>query len=858
MGLYSDYFSDFAKKIIILAQEEMEKLDASQIQSQHLLLGILRLEKSLAFNILKNFGVVYNSVFRIASVLTKNSTKFEKESNDKELLLSPFSQKTIEVAAKTAIELKHQKIDSEHILYALVQEKSSGASHILEDLMVSRTDILGYLEKLFKKTPQLVGVEKQEKTIIATANEGLSDLISKFLNNIANNSSEMLDSKKNIQNNKKSKLALDYFCVDYTKLATQGKIEKVIGRDKEVARCIQILCRKTKNNPVLLGEPGVGKTAIIERLAQQINLGKVPDNLLDKRILSLSIANLVAGTKYRGEFEDRLKKILDEASDAENEIILFIDELHTIIGAGSAEGSLDAANILKPALSRGVVQVIGATTLDEHQKYIEKDAALSRRFQAINVPEPSKKEAIEILSGVRPHYEKFHSVKIEDSAIKAAVELSTRYITDRFLPDKAFDLLDEACASQSISNRKNGTAIRALRVKISAIHKKKENAVKTQNYQKANILHQEELLLEDEILKLKQQRITNTFKKVITNHTVSGIVEQITGIPSTLIETSEIQQLKQLAPDLKKFIIGQDEAIEDVTKAIKKARLGLNNEKRPLGAFMFLGPTGVGKTELVKRLAKEIYHDEKSLIKLDMSEFASGHNASRLVGATAGYVGHEKGGDLTEKIRKNPHSIILFDEIEKAHKEIHNMLLQILEDGVLTDGKGRKINFKNSIIILTANIGATRFQTEANQIGFSDSKTDLAEHDFEFEQVKADVLKDLNETFSIEFINRLDSTIVFKPLKRDAIKKIILLQLEEIKQKLVSKNIYLKISGSTINSLAKVSYKPELGAREVRRILQTRLEDALVSAIINGDISTGNYKVHHDSKAKICTFEKIT
>lgn len=640
-------------------------------------------------------------------------------------------------------------------------------------------------------------------------------------------------------------------------MALSGKLEKIIGRTKEINRCVQILCRKTKNNPILLGDPGVGKTAIAEGIAQKIVSGNVPDSLLDKRILSLSIANLVAGTKYRGEFEERLKRIIDEASDAENEVILFIDELHTIIGAGSAEGTLDAANILKPALSRGLVQVIGATTYDEHQKYIEKDSALVRRFQAVEIPEPSLDEAIEILKGVRPHYEKFHSVKITDEAIESAVKLSHRYITERFLPDKAFDLLDEACASKSISNRKNGKEIRELRTQISAIQKKKENAVITQNYQKANEFHEKEQLLEQAILKLKQTKIDPKKVQKIDSPMIANVIQQMTGIPSTTLLASELKNLKSLESVLSEKIIGQTPAISTISKAIRRARIGLQNPHRPLGAFLFLGPTGVGKTELVKQLAQEIYHDEKALIKLDMSEFSSGHTSSRLVGATAGYIGHENGGELTEKIRKKPHSIVLFDEVEKAHKDVHNMLLQILEDGILTDGKGRKINFKNTILILTSNIGAQQFQKTANAIGFADTKEDLSIHEHEFDEIKDSVMKDLKKTFSPEFINRLDGSIVFHPLNRDSIKKIVKLQIDEFQERLNEKRITLKIGGSTINALAKLAYNPEFGAREVRRVVSERLETPLVEEIIAGNIQENSVlKVSHDAKSG-CRFEVI-
>ena len=656
---------------------------------------------------------------------------------------------------------------------------------------------------------------------------------------------------------RKKRLALDYFCDDFTEMAAEGKIETIIGRDKEIERMITILSRKTKNNPVLLGDPGVGKTAIVEGLALRIIEGKVPDSLIDKRVMSLSMANLVAGTKYRGEFEERLKRIIEEATAADNEVILFIDELHTIIGAGGAEGSLDAANILKPALSRGAIQVIGATTIDEYRKHVEKDSALARRFQAINVDEPSTEQAIEILRGIKKHYEKYHLVEITDEAIVSAVKLSVRYINDRFLPDKAFDLLDEACAKKSLTNRLNGKEIREKRKLLSSLQKKKEEAVIAQNYEKANKYHLEEQRLEKEIYDLKHEKVAGLKPRKITSVDIAQVLEMTTDIPVTKLLDSDLKNLQNLEKTLQQKIVGQDEAIEVIAKSVRRARLQLQDPNRPLGAFLFLGPTGVGKTELVKNLAKEIYNDEKSLIKIDMSEFSEAHTGSRLVGATAGYIGHDEGGELTEKIRRKPYSIVLFDEIEKAHKNVHNMLLQIFEDGQLTDGKGRTVSFKNAVIIMTSNIGADRFQQNANTIGFGATKKDLAESEEEFEHITEDVKKDLKKSFTPEFLNRLDSIVIFKPLNRDSIKKIVKLQIAKLQERLKEKNITLKISGSDINSLAKSAYNPEFGAREVRRVIADRIESPLADAMIAGKIRENSaYKVSC-KKDKACEFIPI-
>lgn len=865
MSSQFDSFTHFAKNTFILAQEEMQKLGDKQIQTQHLLLGILRQPKSLGGTILQNFGVNFENALRIAQELR---TPQQADTKAPDHILSLFAQRTIELAAQAALDHNHTMVDSEHILFALMQQKNSGATHILESMMVNPHQIIEHLEGLF--------VQGQGDTAVASKagpiNPGHIEMIFQGLQgvllNIHEHQAQDQDSdanggeshssttNKTSAPKKKKKLALDYFCVDYTESAFAGKIDRIIGRDREIERVIHILSRKSKNNPVLLGDPGVGKTAIAEGIAQRIAEGKVPDSMLDKRVLSLSMSNLVAGTKYRGEFEERIKRIVDEASAPENDVILFIDELHTIIGAGSAEGTLDAANILKPALSRGLVQVIGATTHDEYQKYIEKDSALARRFQGVEVPEPTVVQAIEILEGLRPHYEAFHAVKINDQALVSAVKLSDRYINDRFLPDKALDLLDEACAAQAVTSRRGGKQIRDMRQKMAKLQKQKEQAVNKQDYEKANKLHQEEIELEQKIQASKLKSQDERTIKQVRESDVARVLHNATNIPVTDLLESELKQLKELEPTLQKHIIGQDQAVQTVSKAIRRSRVGIHDPKRPLGAFLFLGPSGVGKTELVKQLAAEVYHDEKALIKLDMSEFSAGHTSSRLVGATAGYVGHEDGGELTEKVRKKPYSIVLFDEIEKAHKQVHNLLLQILEDGELTDGKGRKVSFRNCILILTSNIGAKRFQKEANQIGFTDTAADLAVHEHDYEQAKQEVMKDLKEAFTPEFLNRLDGTVVFEPLDRDAIKAIIKLQIKDIQARLDERNIKLKIGGSLINALAKAAYKPEYGAREVRRVLMEQLETPLVEAIIGGEIKNGSdVAVKYDKKNTQCRFE---
>lgn len=880
-----DSFTPFAKNALIFSQEEMRRLNNDQVKTQHLLLGILRQPKSIAGTILNQFGIKYENAFRIAQELNnKYSSKTPKTSQKKapenapndeqhnEKIFSGIAQRVIEQSAQTAVDFGHTMVDSEHLLYALVTFPRCGATYILDALMVPPKTLADQLEELFKKKlqtnpenispethPQIDQILNGLQGILVGMTVGIQGAPKRMdgqaFTHMDDEDPEGMPTRKS----SKKKLALDYFCTDFTELAENGKLDPIIGRDTETKRILQILTRKNKNNPVLLGDPGVGKTAVIEGLAQKIVDGQAPLPLIDKRVLSLSMANLVAGTKYRGEFEERLKRIIEEASLAENEVILFVDELHTIMGAGSAEGSLDAANILKPALSRGLIQVIGATTLEEYRKYIEKDSALARRFQSVDIPEPSPEQTISILKGLKNHYEKYHIVRITDDALAAAVHLSNRYIPDRFLPDKALDIIDETCASKSLTNTVNTQEIRDLRKQITQTQKDKEDAAINQNYEKANDLFQKEQTLSEKLQLLKTQKLSGQKPKKIHKEDVAKIVEDITNIPLSSILDSERGHLKNIEKKIRQHIIGQDDAIRQISQAIRRSRLGLQNPQRPLGVFLFLGPTGVGKTELVKQLSHEVYHDEQSLIKIDMSEFSSGHTSARLVGAPAGYVGHEDGGQLTEKIRRRPYSIVLFDEIEKAHKDVHNMLLQIFEDGHLTDGKGRQVSFRNTIIILTSNIGAERFQSNANSIGFRATKKDISQSQEEFKHITQEVQTDLKKTFSPEFINRLDSVIMFQPLTRDALKKIVRLQIKEFEDRLKERSITLKISGSVLNALASRAYHPESGAREVRRTLADLLEHPLVEELIHGRIDDNtDLKVRFDSTKNICTFHTLS
>lgn len=627
--------------------------------------------------------------------------------------------------------------------------------------------------------------------------------------------------------------ALDFFSTDLTKEAREGKIDKIIGRTEEIERLIAILNRKTKNNPALVGEAGVGKTAIVEWLALRIVSGDVPFSMRDKRILALDMSSLVAGTKFRGEFESRIKQVIEEASKVENEVILFIDEIHTIIGAGGGEWTLDASNILKPAMGRWKIRVIGATTNNEYQKYIEKDPALERRFQKIVAEEPTKEIALEIISGLKEVFEEYHNLNISESAIDAAVSLSIRYITDKQLPDKAIDLIDEACSLKSMKYNFDEEEIKKLKEKAVKLQAKIEQAVISQHYKKAVSLKEEQKELELQIQSLKKKFTIPKEKRFWVNEEdVQKVLSMTTGIPASNLSKSEIDRLKKLPTQMKKYIIWQDEAIEAITKSIIRSKTGVGAPHRPLGSFLFLGPTGVGKTEIVKTLAKEFYGDEDALIKIDMSEYSDKTSSNKLIWASAGYVWYEEGGILTEKVRKKPYSIILFDEIEKGDMEVYNMLLQILEEWILTDNKGRKVNFKNTIIIMTSNIGQEEFAQKAAQIGFNISETEEDKIMDDYESAKKNIIENLTDYFSPEFINRIDKILVFNPLDKKTIRKIVKLQLEKLQERLSKSWIDISFDSKVINYVTKEVYNPEFGAREIRRFITDMIEDQIAEKIL--------------------------
>lgn len=856
---YFDKFTKEAKQALIVAQDKAKEAKRNYVGTEHVLMGVLSQKQSLGATILAGFGVSLENVdLVIKNVGRVNAPQTSPQNGWGGL--SGKAKKVIEEAVRSAHIYNHSYVGTEHLLYALVTQEETAATVILENMKVSPSDIREQLVKNFERSNMPpVGAG-------ANAQPGMSQGVNPFeffLNGLqgmmtGNNEAEKKSpyKKTDKQNEKQSKTpALDYFTTDLTAECKQGKLGAVIGRAKEIERAISILCRKTKNNPVFIGEPGVGKTAIAEGIAYAIVSEDVPDTLLDKKILSLQMASVVAGTKYRGEFEERIKQIIDEASTVGN-VILFIDELHTVIGAGSAEGSLDASNILKPALSRGKIQVVGATTTSEYRKQVETDAAFERRFQPVKVEEPSAEETLQILAGIRESFEDHHNLLISDDALNASVIMSKRYINDRFLPDKAIDLLDEASSQKRIKSRGNNDKIRALQKDLAKVIKEKEECVSKQNYEHAAELRDKELKLLKEIESSKYVKIPRDQRQTVTTDDIAKIVGQMTGIDVSRLLKDDKAKLMSLEDQLKKRIIGQDEAVKAVSMAIRRSRVGVSDERRPIGSFIFMGPTGIGKTELVKALAQEIFNDKDALIKIDMSEFMERHNTSRLVGATAGYVGYEEGGQLTEAVRKKPYAVILFDEIEKAHPDVFNLLLQILEDGTLTDAKGRMIDFKNTIIVLTTNIGSARLTEKAAPIGFSLNHDELSRAEQDYERLKNDVLEELKKNFRPEFLNRIDKTIVFRALTHDNIKEIVKLHLDKLQNRLSVKNITIEESQAALDKLAELSFDPEYGARPVRRKIQEIVEDQITEGFLNEVFNEGDTLLIEKEDDKIVVKKK--
>lgn len=847
-GQQFDKFTKEAKQALIVAQEKARESKLNYVGTEHVLLGILSQSNSLGATILMNFGVSLDNVNLVLKTVGRAQPMAKvKKTSDAPGGLSGFAKQVIEDAVKSAYENGHSFVGTEHLLFALMVQENTAATVILENMKVNPEDIKTQILQIFKKSTDAAHPGSgQPMNPLEFLISGLSGVLSGGPESQAGAFKDPYKSKSHkesghgVGGGQESKTpALDYFSTDLVSEARKGRLMPVIGRQKEIERMISILNRKTKNNPVLIGEPGVGKTAVLEGLAHAIVNEQVPDTMLDKRILMLSMAGLVAGTKYRGEFEERLKQVVDEAITVPN-VILFIDELHTIIGAGSAEGSLDAANILKPALSRGEIQVVGATTTSEYRKHIEDDAALERRFQPVVVNEPTEEDAVQMLYGLRKGFEDHHNLNIDDSAITAAVGLSKRYINDRFLPDKAIDVIDEAGALKRIRTKNDTSELKKLQRQLGKIVKKKEDSVSAQNYEMAAEYRNQEIELQHAIERAKKIDIPRDRREHVTEDDINRVIATMTGVPVTRLVQEEMTRLMDLEQLLKKHIVGQEDAVHAISQAIRRSRAGIADERRPIGSFIFMGPTGVGKTELVKALAREVYNDEHALIKIDMSEFMERHTTSRLVGATAGYVGYEEGGQLTEAVRRKPYSVILFDEIDKAHPDFFNLLLQILEDGVLTDAKGRQVDFKNTIIIMTSNLGAEELTRKAGPIGFDLKASELRDAEIDFEAARDVIMKKLKDSVRPEFLNRIDKVIVFGALTHDNIVRIVQMHLDRLQKRLQEKKLTLQPEKAALDVLAKVSYDPQYGARPVRRKIQELVEDPLTEMLLSGKIKEGD------------------
>ncbi len=784
-------FTERAQKVLALAQEEAIRLGHNNVGTEHILLGLIREGEGIAAKALQVLGLGPEKIQKEVETLIGRG-----QEDVQTIHYTPRAKKVIELSMDEARKLGHSYVGTEHILLGLIREGEGVAARVLNNLGVS-------LNKARQQVLQLLGSNES-----SSSHRGSS----------ASANTPTLDS----------------LARDLTAIAREGTLDPVIGRAKEIQRVIEVLSRRTKNNPVLIGEPGVGKTAIAEGLAQQIINNEVPETLRDKRVMTLDMGTVVAGTKYRGEFEDRLKKVMDEIRQAGN-IILFIDELHTLIGAGGAEGAIDASNILKPALARGELQCIGATTLDEYRKYIEKDAALERRFQPITVNEPTKDESIQILQGLRDRYEAHHRVTITDEAIEASVQLSDRYISDRFLPDKAIDLIDEAASKVRLRSYTAPPNLKELEQKLEEVRKEKDAAVQSQEFEKAASLRDSEQRLREELEKTKdvwkeKQGKENT---EVTPEDIAQVVSSWTGVPVSKLAEEETERLLKMEEILHDRVIGQSEAVTAISKAIRRARAGLKDPKRPIGSFIFLGPTGVGKTELARAVAETLFGDEDAIIRIDMSEYMEKHTTSRLVGSPPGYVGHEEGGQLTEKVRRKPYSVILLDEIEKAHPEVFNILLQVLEDGRLTDSKGRTVDFRNTVVIMTSNVGASTLKRNRS-LGFA-----VHNEGQKYNDMKSKVMDELKRAFRPEFLNRIDEIIVFHSLEKEHLLRIVSLMAASLKQRLSDQGIEIELTQAALEKITEEGYDPDYGARPLRRALQRKIEDRLSEELLRGNINKG-------------------
>ena len=788
-------FSERARRVLSLAQEEAQRFNHNYIGTEHLLLWLVRENEGTAAKVLGGLGIELNKIrSAVEFIIGKGDTAASGE-----IGLTPRAKKVIELAVDEARRLNHHYIGTEHLLIGLMREGEGVAAGVLESLGVTLDKVRGETNSVLNKGGRSSKGRSTSKSSTKTP-------------------------------------TLDQLGVDLTEKANDGKLDPTVGREKEIERVTQILSRRTKNNPVLIGEPGVGKTAIVEGLAQRIASDDVPGTLQGKRLVTLDMGSLVAGTKYRGEFEERLKKVIEEIKSAGN-CVLFIDEIHTMVGAGAAEGAVDAANILKPSLARGEMQTIGATTLDDYRKYVERDPALERRFQPVRVEEPSVDETVEILRGVKEKYEEHHQLEISDSAIQSAASLASRFIADRFLPDKAIDLIDEASSRVRIHHSMAPVSVKEATRVLDGVRKEKDEAISGRQYEYAAELRDKEVSLSEKLEDIKKEweEEKGDQQPIVGEENIEEVVSMWTGIPVTRLAAAESERLIKMEEALHKNVIGQEEAIETVSKAVRRARSGLKNPKRPTGAFIFLGPTGVGKTYIVKKLAEFLFGSEDSMIRLDMSEFMERHSVARLVGAPPGYIGYDEGGQLTEAVRRKSYSVILLDEIEKAHPEVFNILLQIFDDGHLTDSKGRKVDFRNTIIVMTSNIGSDLIRQDRS-LGFNARTEGSQDEKVAYNRMKDNVLDEVKHFFRPEFLNRIDGTIVFHALSRDHMEDIVNILMQEVSSNLLEKGISLEVTESAREWLAEEGYDPTFGARPLRRLIQDTVEDKLSDAILAGEI----------------------
>ncbi len=811
-----DKFTERARRVLTLAQEEAQRFNHNYIGTEHLLLGLVREGDGVAAKVLSNLGVDLNKVRSAVEFIIGRGDR----AGTGEIGLTPRAKKVIELAVDEARRLNHSYIGTEHLLLGLVREGEGIAAGVLESLGVNLERVRGETTRILAQTqPQQTGAAAGGQRSARTP-------------------------------------TLDQLGVDLTAAARSGQLDPVVGRELEIERVVQILSRRTKNNPVLIGEPGVGKTSVAEGLAQRIIAGDIPDTLLNKRMLTLDIGLLVAGTKYRGEFEERLKKVIEEIKSSQN-CIVFIDELHMLVGAGAAEGAVDAANILKPALARGEIQAIGATTLDEYRKHIERDAALERRFQPVRVEEPSTEETLEILKGVRGAYEEHHKLKISDEALHAATELSSRYVSDRFLPDKAIDLMDEAAARVRIRRYSTPPSVREATKGLEAIRREKDQSISNQQYEYAAELREREVRLQAKLEEMEQevQDERDQDEPVVTEEDIRDIVSMWTGIPLSRLASEETTRLLEMDQYLRNRVIGQDEPVTAVSKAVRRARAGLKDPKRPIGVFLFLGPTGVGKTYLAETLGEFMFGSRDNIVRLDMSEFMEKHNVSRLVGSPPGYVGYDDGGQLTDLVRRRSYCLILLDEVEKAHPDVFNMLLQIFDDGHLSDAKGRKVDFRNTIIIMTSNVGSDLIRKDS-KVGFSTTQDETKTAEAQYDRMKDRVMEEVKRVFRPEFLNRIDQSVVFHPLLAEHIRQIVDLQLADLRKNLHEKGMRLVATEALLDHLGEKGFDTVFGARPLRRVIQNTIEDQLSDALLEGSYTEGD-TIRADYRDDEVVFERI-